>query len=469
MIVINNFVLGTTLKLTLIHPCLGRIPGKKYIKSWQMEPLPLAYIAALTPKDVEIAFWDDRMEDIPYDVPTDLVAISVETYTAKRAYQIASGYRKRGVPVVMGGFHATLLPEEVSEYAEATVIGEAEATWPAVIEDFKNGKLKKFYKNESRPTSIDVIPDRSIFKEKKYLPVVLIEASRGCNFSCDFCAIQTAFNATQTRRSVENIVKEIKMLDRKKLYFFVDDNIVSDLGAARELFKAMIPLKIRWVSQASINMTSDDELLQLMKDSGCQGVLIGLESLNDENLKLMNKEFNAGREGITKAVEKLNKFGIRLYATFVFGREYDTYESFEDTIKFGIDHKIFMLAFNHLTPFPETPFYKQLEANGKLLYDQWWLDDRYKYGQVPFKLSLDPTVIQDECVKARKKFYGIGSIFKRMFSRTNSSNFLMFHAYLFINSLLKKEASQREDYPLGDLAFKGGLIKVGSTNIEENV
>lgn len=123
------------MKLTIIHPCIGRRIGEPYIRTWQMEPLAPAVLASLTPPDVQIAFYDDRMEVIPYDEPTDLVAISVETYTARRAYQIATQYRLRGVPVVMGGFHATLVPDEVSEYAEATVIGEAEGLWAQVIED----------------------------------------------------------------------------------------------------------------------------------------------------------------------------------------------------------------------------------------------------------------------------------------------------------------------------------------------
>src|SRR3954471_21604606 len=134
-------------RLTIIHPCIGRHRGdRSYIRTWQMEPLPAATLAGLTPKDVDVRFYDDRMELIPFDEPTDLVAISVETYTAKRAYQIASNYRKRGVPVVMGGFHATLCPDEVAQYAEAVVCGEAEELWPRVIDDARHGCLQKFYR-----------------------------------------------------------------------------------------------------------------------------------------------------------------------------------------------------------------------------------------------------------------------------------------------------------------------------------
>src|SRR3954451_13285331 len=173
------------MRLTLVHPAVGRRPGVNYMRTWQMEPLPIAVLAALTPTDVEIAFHDDRMEAIPFDRPTDLVAIPVETYTAKRAYQIASEYRKRRVPVVMGGFHASLMPDEVARFAESVVIGEAEALWPRVIDDARHGRLEKIYRQQGRPSLAGMNPDRSIFRGKRYLPIGLVEAGRGCHFKCE--------------------------------------------------------------------------------------------------------------------------------------------------------------------------------------------------------------------------------------------------------------------------------------------
>src|SRR5262245_58130413 len=156
------------MRLTLVHPAIGRKAGGDYMRTWQMEPLPIALLAALTPKDVEIAFHDDRMEPIPFDRPTDLVAIPVETYTAKRAYQIASEFRARGVPVVMGGFHATLMTDEVKEYAEAVVVGEAEELWPQVIEDVRCGRLRSIYRANSQPDLGCVRYDRTLFRGRKY-------------------------------------------------------------------------------------------------------------------------------------------------------------------------------------------------------------------------------------------------------------------------------------------------------------
>src|SRR6186997_2653527 len=176
------------MRVTLIHPCIGRHRGdRSYVRTWQMEPLPAATIAGLTPREVDVKFYDDRMENIPFDEPTDLVAIPVETYTAKRAYQIASEYRKRGVPVVMGGFHATLVPDEVARYAEAVVTGEAEGIWAEVIDDLRHRTLKRRYHGEQRPLS-EIRVDRRLFRGKRYLPIGLVETGRGCRFPCEFCA-----------------------------------------------------------------------------------------------------------------------------------------------------------------------------------------------------------------------------------------------------------------------------------------
>ncbi|HXE71490.1 MAG TPA: radical SAM protein [Candidatus Nitrosotenuis sp.] len=452
------------MRITLIHPAIGRRAGQGYLRTWQMEPLAPALLAALTPPGVEIRFYDDRLEPIPYDEPTDLVALSVETYTARRAYQIASHYRRRGVPVVMGGFHATLAPQEVSHYAEAVVVGEAEALWPQVIEDARRGRLQPLYSSPTRPGLAGVRPDRSLFRGKGYLDVGLVEAGRGCHFRCEFCAVQSYFRSTQVRRPTDEILAEIRQM-RKPLYFFVDDNITSNMREAKEFFRALIPERIRWVSQASINAAHDEEFLHLVKASGCQGLLIGFESLNPQSLQRMHKGFNTMAGGPEAALANLRRAGIRLYGTFIVGYDGDSREAVQEAVEFALRHRFYLAAFNHLTPFPGTPLYRRLEQEGRLLYERWWLHPDYRYGMVPFRTrGLEPQEIAELCMQARRAFYSRRSLLRRSLDfQVNSSNFFMWLNFYVINGLMRREVQQRHGFPLGDESDRAPLLPAWSS------
>jgi radical SAM superfamily enzyme YgiQ (UPF0313 family) len=448
-------------RLTIVHPCVGRFAGmKRYIRTWMMQPLPAATIAGLAPVEVEKRFYDDRIEEIPYDEPTDLVAISVETYTARRAYQIASEYRRRGVPVVMGGFHATLCPEEVSRYCESIVIGEAEGVFERVIDDYRHGSPEKTYRADGRPTAV-AVPDRAIFDGKRYLPLGLVEFSRGCRFQCDFCAITAAFEASHAHRAIDRVLAEVREVRRPgQMIFFIDDNVSSDLESAKELMRALIPLKIRWVSQSAINLAYDEEALELMRRSGCQGVLVGFESLDPRTLGEMNKGFNLMRGGPSEALANFRRYKLRVYGTFIFGYDHDTLESFDDAIDFARDHGLFIGAFNHITPFPGTPLYNRLEADGRLLYDAWWLDERYRYNMVPFKpAQMDPQDLARRCVRARRRFYSWPSILGRATKPVNRRDPWMLLNFLAINAMHRWDTEGRNGLPLGDQTCTTPLLE----------
>jgi radical SAM superfamily enzyme YgiQ (UPF0313 family) len=448
------------MRLTIIHPAIGHKRGERYIRSWQMEPLPVAVLAGLTPKDVDLRFYDDRVEHIPFDEPTDAVVMSLETYTARRAYQIASEYRQRRIPVVFGGFHATLVPEEAEQYAESVVVGEAEAIWPALVDDLRHGTLQKRYHGER--ASLDRIQvDRSLFAGKPYLPLRLIETGRGCRFPCEFCAIQSFFERTHRARPVDHIMRELSALKGSaKLFFFVDDNFAGNLESAKPLLAEIAKLDIRWVTQMSINAAHDESFLGLLARSGCRGVLIGFETLDEANLRAMKKRFNSMRGGYTKALENLRRYGIRVYGTFIFGYEHDTPASFDQAVEFAIDQRLYISAFNHLTPFPGTPLYETLQREGRLRYDAWWLDPAYRYNDLPFyPKHLAPAEVTRLCVMARSKFYSWSSICRRGLDRVNRGDAFMFRNFFLINLMHRAEVSQRNGYPLGDENWIGSLIK----------
>ena len=451
-----------TMRLTLIHPCVGRHAGdRRYLRSWQMEPLAPAVLAGLTPPDVDVRFYDDRLEPIPYDEPTDLVAISVETYTAVRSYQIASEYRRRGIPVVMGGFHATLCPEEVSRYAEAIVIGEAEESWQQLIDDFRSGRLGAEYRQPLRPSLSTTHCDRSIFEGKRYVPVTLVEAGRGCHFRCEFCAVQAYFSSTQVRRPADRILSEIAdARTRRNFFFFVDDNITSNMDEAKDFFRELIALNIRWVSQSSINAAHDEEFLELISRSGCHGLLVGFESMSAKTLRRMRKGFNTMAGGYGTALENLRRYRIPLYATFIFGYDDDTRESFDEAVDFAMQHRFYIAAFNHLTPFPGTPLYERMHTDGQLIFDTWWTDPRYRYNTIPFRPKrLSPEQLQQYCYEARRKFYSLASIGRRYLDAGNRPNAFMSRNFPLINWMLRGEVAQRNGLPLGDAGRQRELLE----------
>jgi radical SAM superfamily enzyme YgiQ (UPF0313 family) len=438
------------MRITLIMPGVGRKPGEPYVDSWKMEPLSLAVLAARTPKDVEVRFVDDRLEPIPYDEVTDAVAVNAETYTARRAYQIAAGFRQRGVPVILGGYHPTLVPQEAAEHADAIVCGEAEDLWPQVVADLQSRSLQPVYCCRDGPELAGIRPRRDIFAGKKYLPVGLVETGRGCKFHCEFCSVTQFFRRRYRARPLADVVADVEQCG-KRTVFFVDDNIVADSARRRDLFSAVRPLGIRWMSQGSVHVADDLALLKEMRQSGCRGILVGFESLSQETLARMGKSWNTAVRDYEESIRRIHGSGIAIYATFVFGYDSDGPDSIRRSVEFAIRQKFFLAAFNHLVPFPGTPLYERLRREGRLRRDPWWLDPRYRFGDVAFRpRGIDAEELAEQCQRAREEFYRLRSVLYRATAvRNNCRDPAAAAAYFWLNLFSGREMRRRRGLPLG--------------------
>lgn len=440
------------MKITLIKPNIGRMLRGTYIDEGRMEPLQIGVLAGLTPARHEVAFFDDRMEPIPFDDPTDLVAITVETYTAKRSYEIAVEYRRRGVPVLMGGVHPTLIPDECLQHADAILLGDAETIWHTILADAEAGRLQPIYRAPPGIAHPGVLPRRDLFVGKGYLPITLMQFSRGCHFHCNFCTIASYFDSRHFVRRVDELLREIAA-QKRKLVFFVDDNLCADRRAAKELFRALIPLKIRWVSQTSLDMLRDAELMDLMMQSGCLGHVIGFESITPDNLTEMRKGQNLHAfDGYRSQVRMLRDYGLQTWAAFVLGYDHETRDSIRRTLDFALENRFTFAAFNILTPYPGTPLYDQLCEQGRLLYEgKWWLHPEYRFNYAPFqpaRMSADE--LTEACFEARANFSSLPSLVHRLLDfKTNLRNPVRLFTYLRFNPVFRKEVFKKHGMYFG--------------------
>lgn len=438
------------MKITLIEPAMIKQKDFGEKPSWQLTPLTLAALAGLNPPDVEVEAVDDRIETIDYDSPRDLVGISVKTFTARRAYQIADEFRKRGVPVVLGGHHPTLRPDEAALHADSVVTGEAEGIWDELLSDAKKHQLKPRYHHKETLPFEKVRVNRAVFAGKKYLPIAMVETTRGCPFSCNFCSVTTFFGRSFRHRPPREVVAEIESIGQK-FVFLVDDNIVADKEAAKELFRALIPLKIRWISQASLTMTKDKELMRLMHASGCAGVLTGIETINRTNLKQIHKSWNTVGIGYDEALKIARDNGIAIVGSFILGMDEDTPATLDQLLEFTIHERFFAALFNLLTPYPGTDLYAQFLREGRLTHPQWWLDPAYTYGSAVFQpKSISAHDLEQARLRLYRSFYGPASLLKRFWEpKANLQD--LWHAFTFLTMNLpaNKEEQMRFGRALG--------------------
>ena len=445
------------MKLTLIKPTIGRKEHSLYKDEGRMEPLMLGVLAALTPADVEVIMYDDRMESIPYDEVTDLVAITVETYTARRAYEIADEYRQRGVKVIIGGIHANLLPDEVMQHADSIFLGDAETLWATMINDARYHKLKPCY---TAPVGVGqvtqygekILPRRDIYQGKGYLPISLMQFSRGCRFACKFCAVSRYFKRNYYLRQIDEVVREIEQ-HHSKFIFFIDDNIATDHKALAELCHALIPLKIHWISQASLDVTKKPTLMKLMQQSGCWGNVLGFESINPLSLREAKKSPNIiAFNHYQQEINILRDHGMQTWAAFTLGYDHDTVETIAQTMEFALKNRFAFAAFNILMPYPSTPLYQQLQQERRLLYQaKWWLDPTYRFNQAAFIPNLmTADELTNACHLARSHFNSIPSIIKRFsdlkLTLQSFSRIISFWRYTL---LFKKEVYKKHGMRFG--------------------
>lgn len=404
-------------RIMMIRPNLGDFRSRD-----AMEPLAVGLLKALTPSDVDFQFVDERLEAVDLDAYADLIAFSVETFTARRAYELADHFRQRGIPVVMGGYHPTFCPDEALQHADAVVMGDAETTWPRLLEDFSAGRLQSLYRDTGAGPTLQILPDRSVYADKRYAPISLIQQGRGCRFSCDFCSIRAFYGAHQATYPVAKTLIEFNTARHSRI-FFVDDNLFNVRPQLVSLLKALIRYnqgrswlqRKHWCCQVSIDLCRDEYLLDLLAESGCFMVLIGFESLRRGNLQEMGKGWNHGRLVYEQAIERLHARGILIYGTFVFGYREDDIDSFTETLDFALAQRLAIANFNPLTPTPGSLLYARLKEQGRLLHERWWLDPDYRYGQAIFRpRGMTPEELQQGCFEARLGFYSFSSITQRL-------------------------------------------------------
>ena len=391
------------------HPYFSH--SQKVIKTIWFARLTLTTLAALTPPEIEVKITDENVEPIDFEEDVDLVGVTGMVMHAHRAYEIARRFRQRSIPVVMGGPHASSLPLEAKEHVDSVVIGEAENVWKGLIEDFKRGDLKPFYKGDAF-SSMEGMPRPrlDLLRKDAYMTVNCVQTTRGCPHQCDFCHVTHFFGKTYRCRPAEDVVEEVKRL-KGDFIVFIDDNIAGNRRYAKDLFTRLKPLKKKWASQASLTLTRDPELLKLAAESGCVSLFLGVESLSSENLKDVNKAFNQAHQ-LEEAMKALHDHDIMILAGFIFGLDHDDEGVFERTLRFCERNRIELPTFFILTPLPGTPVFQRIESEGRLLHRDW---TKYNGATVVFrpKLMTEET-LQQGFNWVCKDAYSWGSIFKRV-------------------------------------------------------
>jgi radical SAM superfamily enzyme YgiQ (UPF0313 family) len=416
------------MRIALVIPRNSKIGKKsfydyKFIADFTFSKKHFSYLLAipvllsLTPDEHDVRVFDENIEDIDYDWPADLVGITVRTMFAVRAYHIADNFRQKGIKTVLGGIHPSMCNGEALQFCDSLVIGEAEHVWQDLLKDAQAGQLKRIYKAK-HPADLTAFPKpvRSKLSMNRYLADIL-QTTKGCPFQCEFCSVYSYDGQRIRHKTIVQVLKEITEIYnsnnsfKKKSVFFADDNIIGDKKYARELFAVIKPYNLNWSCQASINVSKDDDLLKLMKESGCGAILIGLESISDQNLYSMGKTVNL-RNDYAEAINKIQSHGILVHSSFIMGYDYDTPRAFDDLIEFIESNRLLMPLLNILTPFPGTKLFRRFEKEGRIIHKNW---SEYDSETVVFRPSLmTPEKLTAEFKRVTRKVYSFDSIYQKL-------------------------------------------------------
>lgn len=378
--------------------------------------LTMPLIAAYTPAHWQVTHTDEIVQRVRYDQPFSLVAITANTAAAPHAYRLAARYRERRIPVVIGGPHATLMPEEAVRHADAVVVGEGELVWPRILQDCEQGQLAGVYRGDRLPDLKGMpAPRWDLIKGRVYGKGVTL-ATRGCPFACDYCSIPAMYQRQMRYRPIKEITEEIRRTPGRALIFW-DDNIGANRKYAKELFGAIAPMGRWWTSQATLDVAFDDEFLELAARSGCKALFVGLESVSQESLNGANKKHNHVST-YKEAVRRFHEYGIAIQAGMIFGFDHDDRSIFRHTVEYFREIAIDSATIGILVPYPGTPLFLRLEAEGRILTRDWSKYDGKKH--VVFKPArMSPAELLMGTEWAARQFYSISSIAERIYkSRT---------------------------------------------------
>jgi len=444
-------------KLLLINP-VGRRSG--YLKSRfsTFSPLGLAYVAAVTPSHWKVKIIDENFETFKFE-DADLVGITAFTSNINRGYEIAQLYRKRKIKVIMGGIHASMIPDEVMRYTDSVIVGEVEGVWQKAIKDFENDKLSSKYIGPKIDLEhFKIIPRRDLL-HPNYL-WQSVQTSRGCPFNCEFCSVSRYLGKTYRCRKAEDVLEELKGIDSKYI-FFTDDNLVGyntvSIARAKQLFKGMIKYNLnkKWWMQTSINSADDEEVVELAAKAGCMFVFIGFETTSLDTLKGMKKGVNikTGVNNYRRVVDTFHKYGIGVLGAFIIGNDYETPEYYKELANFIIQSNIDMMQLSILTPLPGTNLMEQLQKEDRLVYRNFPQDwDKYRFSYVvhlPHEIEERTIYIGDNYIK--KQLYSFPAFPIRLFkSLFFLKSFEKFYAVYKFNQALKtswQNAQYYDSYP----------------------